>query len=265
MLTALMALLAHALLSTALSAASRKPPIGWSSWYAMGAGVNQSAMEETFIKLTSRSVKKGDNRSLLDVGYKFANLDDGWQACGKGVNGSYHDAKGFPLMDPIKFPNVTAMTEKAYALGLSPGFYINNYICGSGECAGGVGGAQYNRVMHSTVAWLKTNRFKYLKIDSGGCYNNQQLWHDLITESGQDMMIENCHQGGQPPNETWCPFDLWRVGGDVNGMGPDNEILLVQNALKETFPRDGCRPYPDFMSFSKDANETQSLFGTQHI
>jgi hypothetical protein len=59
-------------------------------------------MEETYLKLTSRSVKAGDNRSLFDVGYTFANLDDGWQACGAGVNGSFHDAEGFPLMDPLK-------------------------------------------------------------------------------------------------------------------------------------------------------------------
>jgi hypothetical protein len=39
----------------------------------------------------------------------------------------------------------------------------------------------------------------------------------------------------------------------VNGMGPDNEISLVQNALNDTFPRAGCRPYPDFMSFSSES------------
>jgi hypothetical protein len=31
------------------------------------------------------------------------------------------------------------------------------------------------------------------------------------------------------------------VGGDVNGMGPDNEILRVITAMQETFPRAGCR------------------------
>lgn len=92
-------------------------------------------------------------------------------------------------MDPKKFPNVTAMTEKARSLGLLPGFYVNNYICGAGECKGGVGGPQYNRVMNSTVAWLKTNGFQYLKVDSGGCYNDMQLWHDLLEATGQQDMV----------------------------------------------------------------------------
>jgi len=137
-----------------LAATDKRPPLGWSSWYAFGGGVNQSLMEETFNQMVNRSVKAGDNRSLLDVGYRFANLDDNWQACGQGVNGSFHDAKcacspvllllqlllvvlrvltlsvtrcrGFPMMDGAgnasgRFPNVTAMTAKAHALGLSPG------------------------------------------------------------------------------------------------------------------------------------------------
>ena len=109
--------------------------------------------------------------------------------------------------------------------------YVNNYQCGGGDCEGGVGSPQYNRVMNSTVQWLKQNGFEYLKVDSGGCYNDMELWHELLVAANWDITVENCHQGGQPPNATWCPFDLWRVGPDVNGIGPDNEIARVIAAL----------------------------------
>jgi hypothetical protein len=151
-------------------------------------------MEETFEKLTNRSVVLGFNKSLHDVGYQFANLDDGWQDCGKGVNGGFHDKDGFPMMNPVTFPNVSAMTAKAHSLGLSPGFYVNNYQCGGGDCQGGAGGLQYHRVMNSTVQWLKTNGFEYLKVDSGGCYNDMELWHDLLVAADWDITVENCHQ-----------------------------------------------------------------------
>ena len=36
-------------------------------------------------------------------------------------------------------------------------------------------------------------------------------------------------------------------------------------ALNGTFPRAGCRPYPDFMSFSSNVAQTQSLFGIYAI
>ena len=85
--------------------------------------------------------------------------------------------------------------------------------------------------MNSTVQWLKENGFEYLKVDSGGCYNDMELWHELLVAADWDITVENCHQGGQPPNATWCPFDLWRVGPDVNGIGPDNEIARVIAAL----------------------------------
>ena len=65
---------------------------------------------------------------------------------------------------------------------------------------GGKSGAPYNNVMKSTVAFLKEHNFGYLKVDSGGPYNDMQLWHDLIKKSGNKMTIENCHQGGEPPN-----------------------------------------------------------------
>jgi alpha-galactosidase len=67
---------------------------------------------------------------LHDVGYQFANLDDGWQACGQGVNGSFHDANGYPIMDPVKFPNVTAMAAKA---GGSEA-YTSDLLAGSFVC-----------------------------------------------------------------------------------------------------------------------------------
>jgi len=228
-------------------------------------------MEETFRKLANRSVKAGDNRSLVDVGYTFANMDDGWQDCGAGVNGSFHDAEGFPILDPAKFSNVSAMTELARTLGLRSGFYVNNYICGSGECAGGVGGAQYTRVMHSTVAWLKQHGYEYLKVDSGGCYNDMQLWHDLLLAVDHTMTVENCHQGGEPPNATWCPYALWRVGADVNGEFADVEILQVIQALNQATggpgARTGCRPYPDFMSLPgfKNSSTVRSNFGLYAI
>ena len=67
---------AAALPQQILSTKSTKPPLGWSSWYAFGGcgSVNQTKMEQTFEKLTNRSVVPGFNKSLHDVGYQFANL-----------------------------------------------------------------------------------------------------------------------------------------------------------------------------------------------
>ena len=39
-----------------------------------------------------------------------------------------------PLAERASFSQVTAMTARARGLGLSPGFYVNNYQCGGGDC-----------------------------------------------------------------------------------------------------------------------------------
>jgi hypothetical protein len=41
------------------------------------------------------------------------------------------------------------------------------------------------KVMKGSVQFLKDNGFGYIKVDSGSCYNDMELWHDLIESSGQ--------------------------------------------------------------------------------
>ena len=68
----------------------------------------------------------------------------------------------------------------------------------------------------------------------------QRLWKDLIDRSGNKMTIENCHQGGEPPNATWCPFDLWRTTGDALIVGWDSEVLKTEAALDTARHGDTC-------------------------
>ena len=55
------------------------PPMGWRSWNSMGARVTQAKMEAAMEALAK---KRAGGRSLVDLGYATAGLDDAWQACG---------------------------------------------------------------------------------------------------------------------------------------------------------------------------------------
>lgn len=80
-------------------------------------------------------------------------MDDGWQRCNcsAGKPGSptadpalptcpvcktggckWHDDSGKPVVDVRKFPNMTAMVDHGYSLGLKVGSYLNNCICMEG-------------------------------------------------------------------------------------------------------------------------------------
>lgn len=60
--------------------------------------------------------------SLLDLGYTHAGLDDNWQACGAGVDGSFHAADGTPLINLTRFPSMKSMVATGHRLGLKVGW-----------------------------------------------------------------------------------------------------------------------------------------------
>ena len=95
--------------------------LGWSSWTTAWTNPNQTYMQDTMNALV-RVMDGAGNTSLASLGYTHAGLDDFWQACGTGVNGSFHDYAGNPLINLTRFPNMTAMTEHGHELGLQVGW-----------------------------------------------------------------------------------------------------------------------------------------------
>ena len=46
------------------------------------------------------------------------------QACGSGVNGSFHDAAGKPLVNKTLFPDLKGMVATAKSKGVRMGWYV---------------------------------------------------------------------------------------------------------------------------------------------
>ena len=85
----------------------RVPPFGWRSWNCFHGNVNQSNIErqvDALVKPNQNASWGEAGKSLLDFGYASIGLDDNWQACGAGVNGSFHniDGAGSPPPSPPK-------------------------------------------------------------------------------------------------------------------------------------------------------------------
>ena len=92
--------------------------------------VNQTLQMEQVDRLVDRSrTVDGRITSLLDLGYNRIGLDDAWQDCGKGVNHSFHDPSGKPLIRPDRFPNMAAMNSYARSKGVGSGWYLNTCDC----------------------------------------------------------------------------------------------------------------------------------------
>ena len=71
---------------------------------------------------TSRSVD-GAPASLASLGYVDLGIDEGWEGCGEGFNGTQHTIYGWPVVDTTKFPDMNATAAYIHGKGLRAGWY----------------------------------------------------------------------------------------------------------------------------------------------
>ena len=108
------ALFAMASVSSMAGAMSSAPPsMGWRSWNAFKLDINDGRVMAQAKALVQHS--RDINGSLSARGYRSVGIDDGWQACGAGVNGTFHDAAGQPLVNRSRFPDIGALNARVHA------------------------------------------------------------------------------------------------------------------------------------------------------
>ena len=83
------------------------PLLGFTTWNAFGADVTQADVENTAEKLVALGI--------TEYGYRYLNLDSGWQY----QYGGEFDA----VMPNKKFPDMKKMTDKLHSLGMKAGIY----------------------------------------------------------------------------------------------------------------------------------------------
>jgi hypothetical protein len=220
----------------------RTPPMGWRSWNCYHGSTTQAKMTAA----TDAMVSPSRGVSLLAAGYNNVGLDDVWQACGAGVNGSFHNATGYPLVDKAKFPSMKAMTDHAHALGLRMGWYGNNCACSEHSDVWGtpVSPGQRDGIHHYEGDVQATIDFGFdgIKLDGCGEFRNMTVFAELMNMSGRPILVEECHGGhpdgpgdwgdgspsgwvpgvpnlnqghNQVPAEKWCPMNFFRTSSDI--------------------------------------------------
>ena len=51
-----------------------------------------------------------------------------WQKCGAGINHSFHDANGRPLINTAKFPSMKSLCDYGHTRGVKLGWYLNKSV-----------------------------------------------------------------------------------------------------------------------------------------
>ncbi len=234
------------------------PPMGWRSWNWFMCDIDQATMVSQIRALAARPAWA--DKSLLELGYRHAGLDDCWQDC-VGPGGSYHDpTTGAPLVNTTAFPSLADMAREGSIVGVSVGFYGDNCRCNGGEKKVNV--TRYAQDVNLTVS----SGFGGYKVDSCGIQRDMEVYAKLFAAANAAPMVESCGNGPEGTNPKHdpvpmpsyieqltesCPWSIYRVSTDI----APQFFSTVHNVNRGRFFRDperplsrpGCWAYPDML------------------
>jgi len=200
--------------------------------------------------------------SLCDVGYCSVGVDEGWEGCGQGANGTQHAKDGTPTIDAA-FPDTEGMVAQIHSMGLKAGWYLNGCKCGERT--------EKTINYEGDIKSLHNFDFDGVKIDGCGRQRNQTLYAALMQASGRNYTIENCHWGdctssddSSCPTEEWCPFNWYRSSGDINS-GAQSWLSNLQTTIRfqdydHPLSVPGCWAYPDMLEVGRVQAPAEGAF-----
>ena len=261
-------ILASVLLASSASAVDNGigmlPPMGWRSWNCYAGHIDQDKMELAMDKIAARTrMVDGTLTSLKDVGFVNVGLDDNWQACHTGINGSFHDAEGRPLINETKFPDMGGMVKHGHSLDLRVGWYTNNCLCRESTAFASEPEQYMGMHMRASAAAVAEYGFDGVKLDHCAPFMNLTWWAQLLNETGRPIMIENCHSGIDVPGQTTgngpcagdagvsdCPYNFYRTSIDIESTYANMISNLLSTRPFQGSPplsRPGSWAYPDML------------------
>jgi len=179
------------------------PPMGWNSWNAFEAKIDEQKIRQIADAMVDSGMK--------DAGYTYLVIDDGWMADSRDSNGNL-------VGDPNKFPSsMKAIGDYIHSKGLKFGIYEDR---GHLTCQQLPGSFKHEQAdMNTFASWGVV----YIKLDSCFAENNGRLstedytiYRNYITETGRPMVLSISDFG----NGAWAwggesMAQLWRTSGDI--------------------------------------------------
>ena len=200
---------------------SLTPPLGWNSWNCWGLSVSDKKVRQ------SADAMKASG--LIDHGWTYINIDDGWE--------DKHDKDG-KILTNYKFPNMFGLCDYVHSLGLKIGIYSSP---GPKTCGGYEGSYTFEEKDAKAYAnW----GIDYLKYDWCSYYNiapkptMQQMkfpykeMKRAIRKVNRDIHYSLCQYGMGNVWEWGAEVDgnSWRTTGDIEDTWESmSEIGFGQN------------------------------------
>jgi alpha-galactosidase len=197
----LMCCVASSLLAQKFEGLAPTPPMGWNSWNTFATRVDEALIRTTADAMVSTG--------MLDAGYVYLVIDDGWEAMER-------DASGNLVPDPERFPSgMKALGDYIH----SKGFKFGIHNCAGGKtCSGYPGGRGHEFQDARAYASWGVDYLKYDWCDHGTANGEEtyKIMRDALFAAGRPVVYSLCEWGNNKP---WIwgknVGHLWRTTGDV--------------------------------------------------
>ncbi len=189
------------------------PPMGWNSWNCWGLTVD----EEKVVA----SAKVFKEKGLLDHGWSYINIDDGWEIKGDSP-APKRDAKG-DIITNEKFKDMKRLGDRVHALGLKFGIYSSPgpLTCGGYTATFGSEANDARSYGAWGVDYLKYDWCSYDRISKGQTRDELKkpylVMRRELDKTGRDIVFSLCQYGMGKVWEWGASVggNLWRTTEDI--------------------------------------------------
>ncbi len=190
------------------------PPMGWSTWDFL-----QSEVSDRDVRAQADAMV---STGLIDHGYAYLNIDDGWsmKRADVAMSASPRDADG-NILPNERFPNMNGLTAYLHSRGMKAGLYTSPSPLTCGKFEGSYGHEQQDA--DQFASW----GFDLLKYDWCGypakdkslaeLQKPYRLMGSILAAEPRDILFSLC-QYGRGDVWTWgreVGGQLWRTTGDL--------------------------------------------------
>lgn len=200
------------------------PPMGWNSWNCWGLSVSDAKVRSSANAMV--------NSGLINHGFTYMNIDDGWEAAARAADGA--------IVTNEKFPDMKALSAYLHANGLKLGIYSSP---GTLTCGGYLGSYQHVQQDANTYAnwgidYLKYDWCSYGEIAPKPSLEQLQQpyieMHQALRNTNRNIVFSLCQYG---MGNVWewgnkVGGNLWRTTGDIE----DTWTSLKNIAFRQDVP-----------------------------
>jgi hypothetical protein len=207
---------------------SLTPPLGWNSWNCWGLSVSDKKVRQSADAMKSSG--------LIDHGWTYINIDDGWE--------DKHDKDG-NILPNSKFPNMRGMCDYVHSLGLKVGIYSSP---GPKTCGGYEGSYTFEQKDAAAYASWGIDYLKYDWCSYGTLFPKPTI--DQMKAPYREMK-KYIRSVGRDIHYSLCQYgmgDVWRWGASVDGNSwrTTGDIEDTWESLSSIgFSQDACTPFAE--------------------